>query len=187
LTVLAGPSGVGKGTVAALVVQRFPQVYLSVSATTRPARAGEAHGANYFFVSRRDFEAMVLGDQMLEWAQYGNHLYGTPREPVEAALGAGRPALLEIDLEGARQVRRTMPGALQVMLVPPSWEELERRLRDRGTEDEAECQRRLERARIELAARDEFDSVVVNDTLERTVDELARIMGLQLPRSTDEK
>lgn len=176
---VAGPSGVGKGTVAALIAERYPQVYLSISATTRAPRVGEVDGVNYFFMSRERFGELVKAGHMLEWAEYGGNLYGTPRDPVEDALGAGRPAMLEIDLEGARQVRLTMPGALQVMLVPPSWAELERRLRSRGTEDAAECDRRLERARIELAARDEFDCVVVNDELERAVGELARIMGLQ--------
>ncbi|MDR0626054.1 MAG: guanylate kinase, partial [Bifidobacteriaceae bacterium] len=131
LTVLAGPSGVGKGTVAALIAGRYPSVYLSVSATTRPPRPGEVHGRNYFFLSRPEFESAVAAGEMLEWAEYGGNLYGTPREAVEDALGQGRPALLEIDLAGARQVRQSMPGALQIFLMPPAWEELERRLADR--------------------------------------------------------
>jgi guanylate kinase len=179
LTVLAGPSGVGKGTVAAAIARLYPAVYLSVSATTRPPRLGEADGVSYFFMSRADFEAAVGQGELLEWAEYNGNLYGTPRGPVAAAIKGGRPALLEIDLAGARQVRAAVPEALQVFLMPPSWDELERRLLERGTETAAQLAARLAVAAAEVEARDEFDAVVVNDRLERTVAEVAGLMGLQ--------
>jgi guanylate kinase len=161
-----------------LVAARYPKVYLSVSATTRAARPGEAEGRSYFFVSREAFEAAQEAGEMLEWAAYNGNLYGTPRQAVEDALGAGRPALLEIDLAGARQVRRAMPGARQVFLMPPSWAELERRLTERGTETDSERAARLATAEREILARDEFDYVLTNDDLDRTVASLAAIMGL---------
>ena len=179
LTVLAGPTAVGKGTVAADVRRRYPDVWLSVSATTRPPRPGEVDGVHYRFVSEAQFDALVEQGQMLEWAVvHGRHRYGTPRGPVEAALAEGRPALLEIDLQGARQVRAVMPEARFVFLAPPSWEELERRLVGRGTEGPAERERRLATARVELAAEAEFDVTVVNDDVTRATDELVSSMGL---------
>jgi guanylate kinase len=180
LTVLAGPTAVGKGTVAADVRRRYPQVWLSVSATTRPPRPGEVDGVHYRFVDDATFDAMVAGGQMLEWAVvHGRHRYGTPRDPVAEALAGGRPTLLEIDLQGARQVRASMPDALFVFLTPPSWEELVRRLVGRGTEDVAERERRLATARAELAAEPEFDATLVNDDVRRATDELVSWMGLR--------
>lgn len=180
LTVLAGPTAVGKGTVAADVRARYPQVWLSVSATTRPARPGELDGVHYHFVSPARFDEMVGGGELLEWAVvHGRHRYGTPRRPVEEALTAGRPALLEIDLQGARQVRATMPDALFVFLAPPSWDELVRRLVGRGTEEEAERQLRLATARVELDAEAEFDATVVNTDVRRATDDLVHLMGLR--------
>ncbi len=179
LTVLAGPTAVGKGTISADVRARYPQIWLSVSATTRPPRPGEVDGVHYRFVSPERFDELVAGGQLLEWAVvHGRHRYGTPREPVEARIAAGEPVLLEIDLQGARQVRATMPQARFVFLAPPSWDELVRRLVGRGTEDEAERERRLATARIELAAESEFDHVVVNDDVHRATDELVRVMGV---------
>ena len=179
LTVLAGPTAVGKGTVAADVRRRYPDVWLSVSATTRAPRPGEVDGVHYRFVSDADFDALVEQGQMLEWAVvHGRHRYGTPRGPVEEALAQGRPALLEIDLQGARQVREVMPEARFVFLAPPTWEELERRLVGRGTEGPAERERRLATARVELAAEAEFDVTVVNDDVTRATDELVSSMGL---------
>jgi guanylate kinase len=177
--VLAGPTAVGKGTVAADVRRRYPQVWLSVSATTRAPRPGEVDGVHYLFVGEEEFDAMVAQGRMLEWAVvHGRHRYGTPREPVERALAAGTPVLLEIDLQGARQVREAMPGSRFVFLAPPSWEELERRLVGRGTEGPAERERRLATAREELAAEAEFDVTVVNDDVARATDELVSWMGL---------
>ena len=144
LVVLAGPTAVGKGTVAAAVRAAHPEVWISVSATTRAPRPGEQNGVHYWFVSAEEFDRMVAEGELLEWAVvHGTHRYGTQRQPVDLALASGHPAMLEIDLQGARQVRETMPEALFVFLEPPSWEELVRRLVGRGTEDEAERERRL--------------------------------------------
>jgi guanylate kinase len=177
LTVLAGPTAVGKGTVVRALRERDPDIWISVSATTRDPRPGEIDGVHYFFVSGEEFDRMIADDALLEWATvHGAHRYGTPREPVEEHLAAGRPTLLEIDLQGARQVRRTMPDALFVFLAPPSWEELVRRLVGRGTESEAERERRLETAREELAAESEFDEVIVNDTVESAAERLERLV-----------
>ncbi len=179
LTVLAGPTAVGKGSLAERVRTSWPQVWMSVSTTTRPPRAGEREGVHYHFVDEAEFDRLVAEDQMLEWAVvHGRHRYGTPRPPVEQALADGRPALLEIDLQGARQVRAAMPEALFVFLAPPSWEELERRLVGRGTESEEERRRRLATARVELAAEGEFDVTVVNDDLEKAAARLVALMGI---------
>ncbi len=182
LTVLAGPSAVGKDTVAADVRTRFPNVWLSVSATTRPPRPGEVQGVNYHFVADDQFDRMVAEDELLEWAVvHGVYRYGTPRQAVLDHLAAGDPALLVIDLQGARQVRRRMPEARFVFLAPPSWDELVRRLVGRGTEGEEERERRLASARVELAAEPEFDHVIVNDDVHRATEELVRVMGLASP------
>ncbi|NMM16700.1 MAG: guanylate kinase [Cellulomonas sp.] len=179
LTVLAGPTAVGKGTVSADLRARYPQVWLSVSATTRAPRPGEVDGVHYHFVSPGRFDAMIVDGELLEWAVvHGRNRYGTPRGPVDERLAAGEPALLEIDLQGARQVRATMPEARFVFLAPPSWEELERRLVGRGTEDADERERRLATARVELAAESEFDHVIVNDDVHRATDELIQVIGL---------
>ncbi|MBD8058782.1 guanylate kinase [Cellulomonas sp. JH27-2] len=179
LTVLAGPTAVGKGTVSADVRSRYPEVWLSVSATTRAPRPGEIDGVHYHFVGTQEFERMVDAGELLEWAVvHGRNRYGTPRGPVEARLASGEPALLEIDLQGARQVRASMPDARFVFLAPPSFEELERRLVGRGTEDAEERERRLATARVELAAESEFDHVIVNDDVQRATDELVSIMGI---------
>lgn len=175
LTVLSGPSGVGKGTVVAAVRRSFPHVWVSVSATTRQPRPGERDGVEYRFVDRAQFAAMVEQGELLEWAEFAGNLYGTPRRPVLDHLAAGTPALLEIELQGARQVRAAMPEANLVFLTPPSWAELERRLAGRGTEGPDVMAARLERARVELAAEDEFDAVVVNDDVEHAA---AQLVGL---------
>ena len=179
LTVLAGPTAVGKGTVVAELRRRHPDLFVSISATTRKPRPGEVDGVHYDFVGAEDFDSLVETGQMLEWALvHGVHRYGTPRGPVQDQLDAGRPALLEIDLAGARQVRRAMPRARLVFLAPPSWEELVRRLVGRGTEDAQERERRLVTARTELDAAGEFDHVVINDTVASATAELERLMGL---------
>lgn len=161
------------------VRDRYPDVWLSVSTTTRTPRPGEVEGVHYHFVSPEEFDALVADGQMLEWALvHGRNRYGTPRAVVERRLAEGVPVLLEIDLQGARQVRETMPDAQFVFLTPPSWEELVRRLVGRGTEDSEERERRLETARVEMAAEPEFDHVIVNDDVHRATDELVRIMGV---------
>jgi guanylate kinase len=187
LTVLAGPSAVGKDTVAADVRSRFPQVWLSVSATTRPPRPGEVQDVNYHFVADDEFDRMVADGDLLEWAVvHGAYRYGTPRQAVLDHLAAGDPALLVIDLQGARQVRARMPEARFVFLAPPSWDELVRRLVGRGTEGEQERERRLASARVELAAEPEFDHVIVNDDVHRATEELVAVMGLEGPPVQDQ-
>lgn len=178
LTVLTGPSGVGKGTLVRGLMERHPQLWLSVSATTRAPRAGEKEGVHYFFLSAEDFDQQVKAGGFLEWATFAGHSYGTPRGPVEQRLAAGQPVLLEIEVEGARQVRRTFPAGLQIFVAPPSFSELERRIRGRGTDAEDAIQRRLARAQEELAAAQEFDAVLVNGDLEAAGRELERLMGL---------
>ncbi len=183
LTVLAGPTAVGKGTVSADVRARYPQVWISVSVTTRAPRPGEVDGVHYHFVDEAEFDRMVAADELLEWAVvHGRHRYGTPRRPVEETLARGEPALLEIDLQGARQVRASMPDALFVFLAPPSWDELVRRLVGRGTETDEERERRLATARVELAAEQEFDETVVNADVHQACDDLVHLMGLPTSR-----
>lgn len=177
LTVLAGPTAVGKGTVATYVRDHHPDVKLSVSATTRAPRPGEIDGVHYFFVTDEDFDRMLAADELLEWATVHNtYRYGTPRGPVVEASARGEVVLLEIDLQGARQVRQSMPDARLVFLAPPSWDELVRRLVGRGTEGEEERARRLETAKIELAAADEFDEIIVNDEVETAAARLVELM-----------
>lgn len=178
LILVTGPSGVGKGTLVARLMQRHPDLWLSVSATTRSPRAGEEEGRHYFFLSREAFERQVASGGFLEWAEFAGNLYGTPRAAVQERLDAGRPVLLEIELEGARQVRRSFPDGFQVLLRPPSLQELERRIRGRGSDSEDAIRRRLARAREELQAEAEFDAVVVNDDLEVALAELERVSGL---------
>jgi guanylate kinase len=177
LTVLAGPTAVGKGTVAADIRERYPDVWISISATTRAPRPNEVHGVHYLFVSDDEFTRMVADDELLEWAVVHKAArYGTPRKPVLEMLASGRPALLEIDLQGARQVREKMPDAQFVFLAPPSWDELVRRLVFRGTETEEERERRLETARLELAAEKEFDFTIVNDSVRDAADQLVKLI-----------
>ncbi|WP_449282540.1 guanylate kinase [Leucobacter sp.] len=177
LTVLAGPTAVGKGTVAAYIREHYPEIRLSVSATTRAPRPGEEEGRHYFFVDDEGFDRMLASDELLEWATVHNrYRYGTPRGPVLAAAERGEPMLLEIDLQGARQVRASMPEARLVFLAPPSWDELVERLVGRGTEDAEERERRLETAKVELAAADEFDEIIVNDEVPRAAARLVELM-----------
>ena len=179
LFVVTGPTAVGKGTVLAALREQYPQLWYSVSATTRSPRPGEVEGENYFFVSDEHFDQLLERGEMLEWALvHGGHRYGTPRGPVLEALAQGKTVLLELDLQGSRQVRETMPQATHIFIAPPSWEELVRRLKGRDTECEAEQERRLETARVELAAIGEFDVVVVNTTVAQATKELAAVMGL---------
>ncbi|WP_435198712.1 guanylate kinase [Janibacter sp. GS2] len=177
LTVLAGPTAVGKGTVAAWIREHHPEVWLSVSATTRPARPGEIDGVHYRFLSGDEFARQVREGEMLEWAVvHGRASYGTPRGPVIEALAQGKLPLLEIDLQGARQVRASMPQARSVFLAPPSWDELVNRLVGRGTETAEERAVRLDTAKVEMAAQQEFDHVIVNDDIRRAAEELVSLM-----------
>jgi guanylate kinase len=177
LFVVAGPSGVGKGTVIQRVLEIDPSVVLSVSATTRSPRPGEVDGVDYLFVSEEEFDRLVATNALLEWAViFGHHRSGTPSEPVEAARSEGRHVVLEIDVQGARHVRARAQDATLIFLAPPSLEELERRLRERGTEDEAQLEGRLAAAREELSEAPLFEHVVVNDEVSRAAEEIARIL-----------
>ncbi|GAA2732386.1 guanylate kinase [Actinocorallia aurantiaca] len=177
LTVLSGPSGVGKSTVVARLRESHPEVWLSVSVTTRRPRPGETDGVQYFFTDDEGFDRLVASGELLEWAEFAGNRYGTPRRPVEERLAAGVPTLLEIDLQGARQVRESMPEALLVFLAPPSWDELVRRLTGRGTEPPDVIERRLEAARVELAAEKEFDLTLVNHSVQGVCDELLALLA----------
>ena len=184
LPVLAGPTAVGKGTLTAWMREHHPEIWISVSATTRRRRPGEQDGVHYHFVSEAEFDRLVADEELLEWAVvHHGARYGTPRGPVLEALAAGRPALLEIDLQGARQVRESMPEALFVFLAPPTWEELVRRLVGRGTEDAEEREVRLTTARDELAAAAEFDVTVLNDDVRRAAEELVSLMRTPVPEA----
>jgi guanylate kinase len=177
LTVLSGPSGVGKDSVIELIRARSPWIRLSVSVTTRKMRDYEVDGVHYHFVDRVEFQRLIDSDALLEWAEFAGNLYGTPRSQVEGWLAQGIPVLLKIDLQGARQVRASMPEAQLVFLAPPSIEELKRRLVGRGTDDEETIRRRLAHADEEMAAEKEFDRTVVNDFVERAADELVGLLG----------
>jgi guanylate kinase len=177
LLVLAGPTAVGKGTVARYIVEHNPDVQLSVSATTRSARPGEVDGVHYYFLTDPEFDALIADGQMLEYAVvHGSHRYGTPKAPVEAALADGKNVLLEIDIQGARQVKQALPEAITVFLAPPSWDELVRRLEGRGTENAEQQARRLETAREELAAQGEFDHILVNDEVAKCATQVVELL-----------
>ncbi|MFF9571205.1 guanylate kinase [Streptomyces sp. NPDC014685] len=176
LTVLSGPSGVGKSTVVAHMRKVHPEVWLSVSATTRKPRPGERDGVHYFFVDDGEFDKLIANGELLEWAEFAGNRYGTPRRAVLDRLEAGEPVLLEIDLQGARLVRQSMPEAQLVFLAPPSWDELVRRLTGRGTEAPEVIERRLAAARVELAAEAEFDTTLVNTSVEDVARELLALM-----------
>jgi len=163
LIVLTGPSGVGKGTLVQALLQRHPEIYVSISLTTRPPRPGEINGKQYYFVSRSDFKQMKDTGELLEWAEFAGNYYGTPRKPVEEKISQGKWVLLEIELEGARQVYKTFPLALRIFILPPSLMELEQRIRRRGQDSEEAIARRLHRAQAEINAAGEFDIRIIND------------------------
>ena len=179
LVVLSGPSGVGKSTVVHAVRELVPEIWVSVSATTRAPRPGEIDGVHYKFVSEETFAHLAAAGGLLEWAEFAGHSYGTPREPVLAKLAQGTPVLLEIELQGARQIRTAMPDAVLVFLEPPTWADLVERLEGRGTENPDVVERRLARAEVELAAAREFDLTVVNSSVQEAADQLVRLTGLR--------
>ena len=174
--IICGPSGVGKGTVVARLLASDPKLYFSVSATTRPPRPGEVDGKHYHFLSREQFQRWIDEDAFLEHAEFVGNLYGTPKLYVDKAMDQGRDVILDIEIQGAEQVHRRRPEAIRIYVAPPSWAELERRLIGRGTEDMEKVRRRLERGKQEFAAAREFDYFVINDTVDRAVEELRAIL-----------
>jgi guanylate kinase len=183
VVVLSGPSAVGKSSVVRCLRERIPNLHFSVSATTRAPRPGEVDGVDYHFVSPARFQQLIDEGDLLEWAEIHGGLQrsGTLAEPVRAATAAGLPVLIEVDLAGARAIKQAMPEAITVFLAPPSWEDLESRLAGRGTETPEAVRRRLETARVELAAQDDFDQVVVNSELESACEELVALLGETAP------
>jgi guanylate kinase len=174
--VITGPSGVGKGTLIRLLRERIPELALSVSATTRQARPGETQGEHYHFISEEEFAHHVADGDFVEWAEYSGRRYGTLREELERHTSGGRPVVLEIEVQGARQVRESLPDAVQIFIRPPDDDALRQRLIGRGHDDNEQVERRLKVAEEELAAADEFEHVVVNDRLDEAVDQLAAIV-----------
>ncbi|MBD2538556.1 guanylate kinase [Coleofasciculus sp. FACHB-SPT36] len=172
LIVLTGPSGVGKGTLLRSLLQRHPELYYSVSATTRAPRPGEIEGKHYYFVSRNQFEQMLEAGELLEWAEFAGNCYGTLRRQVGEQIQQGQWVILEIELEGARQIRQNFPSALQIFILPPSVSELENRIRGRGQDSEVAIARRLNRAEAEIAAASEFDIQIMNDDLEKALNRI---------------
>ena len=177
LVVLSGPSGVGKSSVIAEALTLTSDVWLSVSATTRSPRPGEVDGVNYFYISREEFQRRIDSGDFLEWAEFAGNLYGTLREPVKEKLAANIPVLLEIEVQGATQVREAMPEAVLVFLEPPSWEELESRLIGRGTESDEQVLARLRMALKEIEAARDFDHIIVNDDVARSAQELVSYLS----------
>jgi guanylate kinase len=176
LIVLTGPSGVGKGTLMKKLLQRHPELYYSVSVTTRSPRAGEINGKNYYFISRNKFEQLVAQGEFLEWAEFAGNYYGTPRAAVIDHIQSGKLVVLEIELEGARQIRASFPSALSIFILPPSFSELEKRIRGRGQDSEEAIARRLHRAQVEIQAADEFDIQIVNDNFDTALNEIETVL-----------
>jgi guanylate kinase len=174
LIVLTGPSGVGKGTLMNAILQRYPELHYSVSTTTRSPRPGEVNGKNYHFITRSEFEKLVTQGEFLEWAEFAGNCYGTPREAVLNHIQSGKLVVLEIELEGARQIRHTFPSALSIFILPPSFAELEKRIRGRGQDAEEAISRRLNRAEEEIAAADEFDLQIINNDFEQALQEIEK-------------
>ena len=187
LIVVSGPSGAGKSTVIGKVMERRNDLCFSVSATTRKPREGEVDGVNYFFVSGSEFDRMIGDDELLEHAEYNRDNYGTPRAYVEEKRRAGMHVLLDIEVQGARQVRERVPEAIKIFIIPPSLQVLEQRLRGRGTETEEQIQRRLARARGEYREADFYDYVVINDNLETAANELNAIITAELCRYAERR
>lgn len=178
LTVLTGPSGVGKGTIVKRILHKYSDVWLSISATTREPRKGEIDQKHYFFMDEKEFKKIIYRGGFLEWASFANNFYGTPKDVVKEKIEKGINVLLEIELEGARQVRKSFPQGLQIFLAPPNLSELEKRIRGRGTESEESISQRLAIAKKELIAQKEFDAVIINEDIDNAFFEIERLMGL---------
>ena len=178
LFVITGPSGVGKGTIVSRLLSIYKKVWLSVSSTTRKPRAGEIHGEHYFFTAREDFNQLIASGGFLEWAEFAGNFYGTPVDAVQTKIKEGRTVLLEIELEGARQVKKSYENAFMIFIAPPDFNELEKRIRGRATDSEMSIKKRLERAQEELKAKEEFDAIVINNDLEKAVKDVALVMNL---------
>ncbi len=172
LIVLTGPSGVGKGTLLQSLLDRHPQLYFSISATTRSPRMGEVDGKNYYFVDTAQFQNMIANHELLEWAEYAGNFYGTPRKPVEEKISQGRWVILEIEVSGARQIAQTFPEALRIFILPPSVEILEQRIRNRALDAEAAIEKRLLQAETEIIAAQEFDVQIINDDFTETLEKI---------------
>lgn len=172
LIVLTGPSGVGKGTLMRLLLSRHPELNYSISATSRPPRRGEVDGKDYYFISRSEFQRLIEKGEFLEWAEFAGNLYGTPREPVIDLMKSGKSVLLEIELEGARQIRATFPELLSIFILPPTFNELEKRIRGRKKDSEEAILRRLKRAKEEIDSASEFHIQIVNDDLETAIHDI---------------
>ena len=179
LTVLTGPSGVGKGTIVRKILEKYSDVWLSISATTRKPREGEIDGQHYFFLEKKDFQKIIDKEGFLEWASFSNNFYGTPKKIVQEKIIEGTNVLLEIELEGARQIRTNFPEALQIFLAPPDLSELEKRIRGRGTESEESIKDRLAIANREIIAKNEFDAVVINQDIDKAFSEIECLMQLK--------
>lgn len=176
LIVLTGPSGVGKGTLMRSLLQRHPELYYSISATTRSPRPGEIDGKNYYFIKRSKFEKLVAEGEFLEWAEFAGNNYGTPREAVLNQIHSGKLVILEIELEGARQIRASFPSAFSIFILPPSFDELEKRIRSRAQDSEEAIARRLLRAQEEIQAANEFDIKIVNDDFETALNDIETVL-----------
>lgn len=179
LVVITGPSGVGKGTIVKSLLTKNPHIFLSISATTRPPREGEIDGKDYYFLSRLQFEEMITNSQLLEWAEYAENYYGTPKQPVLEQIEQGKIVILEIEVLGANQVKKSFPSAIRIFILPPSIEELEKRLRERGTDGEEVIVKRLDKAKEELAVSHEFDYQIINDTLEKAIAEVEKSINTE--------
>ncbi|WP_269622494.1 guanylate kinase [Prochlorococcus marinus] len=177
LILITGPSGVGKGTLVKKLLAENKNIWLSVSATTRLPREGEKDGKDYFFLNKNQFKNLIDSNGFLEWAQFAGNFYGTPKDEVQSKLSLGKKVLLEIELEGARQVRKNFPTGFQIFIAPPSFQELERRIRERGTDSEDAIERRLLRAKEELDAQKEFDAVIINDDINRALVEIKSLIN----------
>ena len=178
LTVITGPSGVGKGTLVSKLLEKHKSVWLSISATTRSPREGERDGIDYLFLEKKEFQSLVQDHGFLEWAEFAGNFYGTPKDEVDKQLSKKKKVLLEIELEGARQVRKSFPNAFQIFIAPPSFKELEKRICKRATDSEDAIRSRMKRAKIEIHAQEEFDAVVINDDIKIALFEIENLMGL---------